>query len=146
MTVAKPEGTKTKSAETDEQEQAAGEEKPKTRIWNKYKDLAAGKAGDEPEDETTEAEEEPAITPKKTAKAAENENKAEEIPEKEANPRSLGFSSLIDRYQESKKQRSQLRTMSVSTPEDLERHEMKKAKSTPELETSADETEIPVEE
>lgn len=104
---------------TSQEQAVSPESEKKNRIWNKYKSLAAGTedpTADAPKDGIKEIKEiTPAgvkeIAPIKTIKP--NEQAAEKVK-----PSGMGI--LIQKYQQNKAQRKDLRSLSFERPKDLE--------------------------
>jgi len=102
----KPTPEETENAETDEKVE---EKTPEQSAWDKYKELATGKA------QKTDNKEGSAL-PKAPNKPVTPERAAE----KEETQKPTGFAAIIDDYQRSKAKRSQMRSISYGTPEDLQ--------------------------
>lgn len=94
---------------------------PATRVWNKYKDLATGKAAEE-----EQAKKEDAKNKKKTAaidKPAKPEKpevsaptETGETPE-EAEQQKTGMSAILDEWRNAKDTQREMRTRSFKTPD-----------------------------
>ena len=97
------------SSENNEAKEEAEKKTPEQSAWEKYKELAAGKGKTSDTKEGTALPKAPnkPIPPEKTAQQEEATSPS-------------GFAAIIDNYQRNKQKRSQMRSISYATPEDLE--------------------------
>ena len=102
-------------------QQPKEEEAPSVRIWNKYKALAAGKP-EMTDKEKAEAEEAERKEAEEKAAAAEKE-KQEEAAAKTTQQQPApptGIAAIIEEYRKNKAQRSQMHSITITKPGELE--------------------------
>lgn len=105
-----------------DEEPAKEEEPAQIRIWNKYKALASGKPEMTEEEEAAaeeadkkEAEDKAAAAEKAKQEEAEKTAKVDQQP---APP--TGIALIIDEYRKNKAQRSQMRSLTITKPDDFQ--------------------------
>lgn len=107
-TTLKPPAVTTKGNAIENPEEVK-EDTPESRVWKKYKALASGETEEQKAKEAENALPQAPTHPVKpqTANAAQEEDK----------PNPTGMAAIIQEYQKSKSQRSQMRSIKIATPE-----------------------------
>lgn len=96
------------TAKNDTPEETEPEKTPEETVWDRYKDLAAGKEGEEETQEGSALPKAPEVPQKPSAP---QKQAATEKPQQRT-----GMAGLIQEYQRNKERRSQMRSISFPKP------------------------------
>jgi len=106
--------------EAEDTKKEEPEEDPTVVIWNKYKDLAAGTAGEDENEESTTEDKEKSVSadaPEKPQKPSAPNVPSASSDGKDVKPAENAFGSIIDEWKTSRDKQREMRSRTFAVPE-----------------------------